>query len=46
MQKYFIFVKKFENTYFKGKKFCKARDHCHCNLKYSVPEKAPIAFYN
>ena len=36
MQKSFIFVKEFENTYFKGKKFCKARDHCHCTGNIEV----------
>ena len=42
----------------KDKKYRKVRDHCHyteeyrsashsiCNLKYSIPEKIPIAFYN
>ena len=42
----------------KDKKYCNVRDHCHyageyravahsiCNLKYSVPEKIPIAFCN
>ena len=40
------------------KEYCKIRDHCHyrgeyggaahsiCNLKYSIPKKIPIAFYN
>ena len=42
----------------KDKKYHKVRDHCHnaglykgaahsiCNLKYIVPKKIPIAFYN
>ena len=54
MQKFVIFV--FENKYFKDKKYCKVRDHCHytgeyrgaahsiCNLKYSVPKKIPVVF--
>ena len=58
MQKFVIFVKKIENKYLKGKKYCQVRDHCHytgeyrgaahsiCNLKYSVPKKNPIIFHN
>ena len=54
----YICKEKFENKYVKDKKYCKVRDHCHyaweyrgaahsiCNLKYSVPKKAPIAFHN
>ena len=54
MQKFVIFV--LENKYFKDKKYCKVRDHCHytgeyrgaahsiCNLKYSVPKKIPLVF--
>ena len=50
--------KKFENKYFKDKKYCKVREHCHytgkyrgavhniCSLKYSAPKKIPIVFYN
>ena len=50
--------KKFENTYVKDKKYCRARGHCHytgkyrgaahsiCNLKYSLPKKVPRAFQN
>ena len=42
----------------KDKTYCKVRDRCRytgehrgavysvCNLKYSVPKKAPIAFHN
>ena len=44
----YICKEKFENKYWKDKKYCKVRDHCHysgeyrdaahsiCNLKYSV----------
>ena len=47
-----------QNKRFKGKEYSKVRDHCHyagensgavhtiCNIKYSVIEKIPIAFYN
>ena len=50
---YFICKKKFENKYFKNKKY-----HCHytgeyrgaahgiCNLNYSVPKKIPVVFHN
>ena len=53
-----IFVKKIENKYLKGKKYCEVRDHCHCtgecgaavnsicNFKYSVPKKGLIIFHN
>ena len=45
------------NIWIKNKKYCKVRDHCHymeyrgaaqsiCNLKYSIPKKIPIVFYN
>ena len=55
---FYICGEKFENKYSKGKKYHKVRDHCHykgeyrgaahsiCNLKYSVPKKIHIAFYN
>ena len=51
-----ICIRKFENKYFKDKKYCKVRDHCHytgeyrgavqsiCNLKYTVPKKFPEFF--
>ena len=54
----YICKEKFENKYFKDKKYCKVRDHCHyigqfkgaahsiCNLKYSVPKKIPVVFHN
>ena len=54
----YISKEEFENKYVKDKKYFKVRDHCHytgeyrgaahgiCNLKYSVPEKIPIAFHN
>ena len=53
-----ICQEKFENKYFKDKKYPKVRDDCHytgeyrsaahttCNLKYSVPKKIPIVFHN
>ena len=53
-----ICKEKFENKLLKDKKYRKVRDHFHnagkyrgaahsiCNLKYSVPEKIPIAFHN
>ena len=53
MQKFAIFVQKN-----KDKKYWKVRDHCHYtgeyrgaaysigNLKYIVPKKIPIVFYN
>ena len=55
MQKSFKFVKK-NLKYFKDKKYCKVRYHCHytgefrgaaysiCNLKYIVPKKIPIIY--
>ena len=54
----YICKEKFENKYLKDKKYCKVRHHCYytgeyrgaapriCNLKYSAPEKIPIAFHN
>ena len=54
----YICKEQFENKYLKDKKHCKVRNHCHytgqyrdsaqgiCNLKYSVPKKIPIVFYN
>ena len=54
----YICKEKFDNKYVKDKKYHKVRDHSHytgeyrgaahsiCNLKYSVPKKIPIAFYN
>ena len=54
----YICKEKFENKYVKDKNCRKVRDHCHyageyrgaahsiCNLKYSVPKKIPIVFYN
>ena len=53
----YIFKEKFENKYVKDKKY-HIRDHFHYageyrgaahsifNLKYSLPEKIPIAFHN
>ena len=50
--------KNLEDKYVKDEKYCGVRDHCHyageyrgaahsiCNLKYSVPKKIPIVFYN
>ena len=52
------YKEKIENKYLKDKKYYKVRDHCHCtgeyrgvvhnicNLKYSVPNKIPMAFHN
>ena len=54
----YICKEKIENKYVKDKKYCKVRYHEHYtgeyrgaedrirNLKYSVPEKIPIAFHN
>ena len=54
----YICIEKFENKYFKRKKYRNARDHCHytgeyrgtahsiCNLNYSVPKKVPIVSHN
>ena len=54
----YICKEKFENKYLKHKKYCKVRDHCHyigkytgaahslCNLKYRVPKKIHIVFYD
>ena len=54
----YICKEKFENKYWKDKKYCEVRDHCHytgeyrgaahsiCNLKYSVPKNIPIVFLN
>ena len=54
----YICNEKFENKYLKGKNYRKVRDHCpytgkyrraaHIigNLKYSVPKKTPIVFFN
>ena len=53
----YICKEKFQKKYFK-KIYSKVRDHCHhtgehrgtahsiCNLKYNVPKKIPIVFYN
>ena len=50
--------KRIENKYVKDKNYCEARDHSYCrteyrdaahgicNLKYSVPEKIPIALHS
>ena len=58
MQKFVIFVKKFEDNHAIAKWYCKVRGHCHytaeyrgaahstCNLKYSVPKEISVAFYN
>ena len=58
MQKSVTFAKKNLKKIFQRWKYFKVRDHCHCteeykdavhivcNLKYSVPKKIPIAFYN
>ena len=55
---YHICKEKFENRYFKDKKYRKIRDHCHYtgqyrgaahslfNLDYSVPNKIPIVSNN
>ena len=54
----YICKEKFENKYFKDKKYCKVRDRCHytgeyrgaahsiCSLKYIVPKKASVVFHN
>ena len=54
----YIYKEKFENKYFKDKKYRQVRDECNytgecrdaahstCDLKYSVSEKIPIAFHN
>ena len=54
----YICKEKFENKYFKDKKYGKVRDHCHytgkytgaahniCNLKYGVPKNIPVFFHN
>ena len=54
----YIYKEKFENKYFKDKKYRKVRDHCHyagehrgakqsiCNLKYNLPRKIAIVFHN
>ena len=54
----YICKENFEDKYVKDEKYCGVRDHCHyageyrgaahsiCNLKYSVPKKIPIVFYN
>ena len=51
-------LKKFEDEYFKDKKYCKVREHYHYtgkyrgaaynifHLKYSPPKKIPIVFYD
>ena len=52
----YICIEKFENKYFKDKKYCKVTDHYHyageyrgaahskCNLKYSVPKRNSHSF--
>ena len=54
----YICREKIENKYLKDKGYHKVRDHCHytgeyrgaahsiCDLKYCVPKKMSIAFYN
>ena len=54
----YICKEKFENIYWKEKKYLKVRKHCHYtreyrgaahsiwNLKYSLPKKIPIVFHN
>ena len=54
----YIHKEKFEDKYAKGKKYCKARDHCHhtgeyrgtahsiCILKVGVPKEIAIVFHN
>ena len=54
----YICKEKFADKYVKDEKYCGVRDHCHyageyrgavhsiCNLKYSVPKKISIVFYN
>ena len=54
----YICEEKFENKYWKDKKYRKVRDHSHCtqenrgaahsicNLKYSVTKTIPIVFHN
>ena len=54
----YICKENLEDKYVKDEKYCGVRDHCHyageyrgaphsiCNLKYSVPKKIPIVFYN
>ena len=54
----YICKEKFENIYFKDKKFRKVRDHCHyteeygdtvhntCYLNFCVPKKIHIVFHN
>ena len=51
----FIWKKKkeIENKYWKNKKYCKVRDHCHYTGEYrgathsiSVPTKIPVVFHN
>ena len=54
----YICKEKFKNKYLRDKKYRNVRDHCDytreyrgaahsiCNLKYSVPQKIPIAFHN
>ena len=55
---FYICKEKFENKYFKDKKYLRVRDHCHyteeyrsaahsiCNLKYIVPKTIPIVYHN
>ena len=55
---YYICKGKYENKYFKDKKYCKVRDPCHytgeyrdavriiCNSKYSVSKRIPIVFHD
>ena len=54
----FICKENFETKYLKDKNYRKVRDYCHytgelrgpadsiCNLRFSVPQKNPIAFHN
>ena len=55
---YYIYKEKFEDNYFKDKKYCKVRYYCHYvseyrgttrsiyNLKYSVPKEIIVIVHN